>query len=143
MNKNIEIITPFLWAVNKEYIKAGYIKELTPIPVDYETNEYASLTNDGVMILNKQSEFYPILKQFLPQIMAHTDEELQYCVKQMNRDVLDAYEKLYLNVMEWEMKRRCVRQEFLINHAKPTLREKIKLLWRKAGEKCGNDSNSD
>lgn len=32
MNPNIEVITPELWAVNSEYIKAGWIRELSPIP---------------------------------------------------------------------------------------------------------------
>lgn len=59
MNPNIEVITPELWAVNSGYIKAGWIQELTPVPGLVSANEYASLTNDGIMILKKESPFYP------------------------------------------------------------------------------------
>lgn len=32
MNPNIEVITPVLWGVNSFYVKAGWTKELLPIP---------------------------------------------------------------------------------------------------------------
>lgn len=32
MNPNIEMITPVLWGVNSFYVKAGWTKELLPIP---------------------------------------------------------------------------------------------------------------
>ena len=145
MNPNIEIIMPELWAVNSYWVKTGCIKELSPIPgIDYDVNEHASLTDDGIMVLKKDSELYPILKQFVPKIMQHTDEELQYYYKPIHsKVVLDDYERLYLNVMEWEIKRRCVKQEYLMNHPKPTLKDKIKEFFRKVGEKFGYYQNSD
>lgn len=143
MNPNIEIITPELWAINSNYIKAGWIQELTPVPGLESTNEYASLTNDGIMILKKESPFYPILKQFVPKVMQHSNEELQLCHDLDNKAVLDDYEKLYLNVMEWEIERRRVRADYLNKHPRPTWKSKIKKFIQKVGEKYGNYQNSD
>ena len=143
MNPNIEVITPELWAVNSGYIKAGWIRELSPVPGLESVNKYASLTNDGIMILKKESEFYPILKQLVPNIMLHTDEELQLCHKLNHKAVLDDYEKLYLNVMEWEIERRRVRADYLNRFPRPTLKNRIRKLLQKVGEKFGYYQNSD
>lgn len=131
MNPNIEVISPELWAVNSGYIQAGWIQELTPVPGLESTNEYASLTNDGIMILKKESEFYPILKQLVPKIMQHTDEELQLCQNLNSKAVLDSSEKLYLNVMEWEIKRRRVRVDYLKQHPCLKLKSRIKKILQK------------
>ena len=144
MNPNVEIITPELWAVNREYIKAGWIQELHPTSdFDSSTNKNASLTDSGIMILNKGSEFYPLLKQFVPKIMQHSNEELQQCYQSMtNKIFLDNHEKLYLNVLEWEMKRRRVRSEYLNSLQHPIIRI-IKILLKKVGEKLGYYQNGD
>lgn len=133
MNPNIEVITPELWAVNSVYIKAGWIRELSPVSGSEDSkNEYASLTNDGIMILKKESEFYPLLKQLVPKIMQHTDEELQLCNQSINRMViLDDYEKLYLNAMEWEIERRRVQAEYLSNLPRYTWKDRIKNFFTK------------
>lgn len=145
MNPNIEVIAPDLWAVNFQWVKAGWIKELQPIPdVELNSEKYASLKDDGTMVLNKESELYPILKQFMPKVMQHTDEELSIFNKALNQKIaLDGYERLYLNVMEWEIKRRCIKQAYLLANPKPTLKEKIKKFLRKVGEKYGFYQNSD
>ena len=143
MNPNIEVITPELWAVNSGYIKAGWIRELIPVPGLESVNKYASLTNDGIMILKKESEFYPVLKQLVPKIMRHTDEELQLCRRLNYKAVLDDYEKLYLNVMEWEIERRRVRADYLNRFPRPTLKSRIRKFLQKVGEKFGYYQNSD
>lgn len=145
MNPNIEVIAPDLWAVNFQWVKAGWIKELQPIPdVELNSEKYASLKDDGTMVLNKESELYPILKQFMPKVMQHTDEELSIFNKALNQKIaLDGYERLYLNVMEWEIKRRCVKQAYLLANPKLTLKEKIKKFLRKVGEKYGFYQNND
>lgn len=143
MNPNIEVITPELWAVNSGYIKAGWIRELSPVPGLESVNKYASLTNDGIMILKKESEFYPILKQLVPKIMRHTDEELQLCHRLNHKAMLDDYEKLYLNVMEWEIERRRVRADYLNRFPRPTLKSRIKKFLQKVGEKFVYYQNSD
>lgn len=95
------------------------------------------------MILKKESEFYPILKQLVPKIMLHTDEELQLCHKLNHKAVLDDYEKLYFNVMEWEIERRRVRADYLNRFPRPTLKNRIRKLLQKVGEKFGYYQNSD
>lgn len=144
MNPNVEIITPELWAVNREYIKAGWIQELHPTSdFDSSTNKNASLTDSGIMILNKGSEFYSLLKQFVPKIMQHSNEELQQCYQSMtNKIFLDNHEKLYLNVLEWEMKRRRVRSEYLNSLQHPIIRA-FKNFLKKVGEKIGYYQHSD
>ncbi len=144
MNPNIEVITPVLWAVNSQWVKAGWISELSLVADRGESvNQYASLTNDGIMILKKESDFYPILKQIIPKIMQHTDQELQLCNQAMNEKLaLNEYERLYLNVMEWEIQRRNVRRAYLRDHPK-TIRERIRNFLMKVGEKRGNHKNSD
>lgn len=144
MNPNIEVIAPDLWAVNFQWVKEGWIKELRFVP-DAKCNcEYACLKDDGTMVINKGSDFYPMLKSFMLKIMQRTDSELNDSVQNLNnKAVLDNYERFYLNVMEWEIKRRCVKQAYLLANPKPTLKEKIKKILRKVGEKYGFYQNSD
>lgn len=144
MNLNIEVIAPDLWAVNFQWVKNGWIKELCFVP-DAKCNcKYACLKDDGTMVINKGSEFYPMLKSFMLKIMQRTDSELNDSVQILNnKAVLDNYERFYLNVMEWEIKRRCVKQAYLLANPKPTLKEKIKKFLRKVGEKYGFYQNGD
>lgn len=144
MNPNIEVIAPDLWAVNFQWVKEGWIKELRFVP-DAKCNcEYACLKDDGTMVINKDSEIYPILKKFMLKLMQRTDSELGIIAQNLkNKALLDNYERFYLNVMEWEMKRRCVKQAYLLGDPKPTLKEKIKKFLRKVGEKYGFCQNSD
>ena len=111
MNRNIEVINENLWAVNSSFVRMGYIQELKPL-LEQSDNPYVSLTNDGIMVLKKESGFYPILKKFLVKIMGRTDEQLEYAQQKMKMmEMPDAYEKMYLNVLEWEIKRRYVKTE--------------------------------
>ena len=127
MNRNIEVINENLWAVNSAYIRMGYIQELVPLSEGITSkNPYASLTNDGILILKTESEFYPILKNLMQRIMGHSDEQLNFAVDKMQKvSKPDAYEKMYLNVLEWEIKRRCVKAEYLSSQPKPTFKDKI------------------
>lgn len=144
MNPNIEVIAPDLWAVNFQWVKEGWIKELRFVH-DAKCNcEYACLKDDGTIVINKGSEFYPMPKSFLLKIMERTDSELKDSVQNLNnKAVLDNYERFYLNVMELEIKRRCIKQAYLLANSKPTLKEKIKKILQKVGEKYGFYQNSD
>lgn len=111
MNPNIEVITPVLWGVNSFYVKAGWTKELLPIPQPPDQlltgSKNVSLTDNGIMVLHKESELYPTLKKFVPRIMEHSDEELVTSLQKISsKSNLDNYEKLYKSVLEWEIKRR-------------------------------------
>lgn len=130
MNKNIEVINENLYAVNSAYIKMGYIQEFVPLSENVtDGNPYVSLTDDGILILKKESEFYPILKKLLLRIMEHSDEQLNFAMDKMRKvSEPDAYEEMYLNVLEWEMKRRCVKAEYLSSQPKPTFKDKI-IMW--------------
>ena len=144
MNPNIEVIAPDLWAVNFQWVKEGWIKELRFVH-DAKCNcEYACLKDDGTIVINKGSEFYPTLKSFLLKIMQRTDSELEIAAQNLkNKALLDNYERFYLNVVEWEIKRRCVKQAYLLGDPKPTLKEKIKKFLRKVGEKYGFYQNNN
>lgn len=131
MNSNIEVITPELWAVNSEYIKAGWIRELSPVSDLESINEYVSLTNDGIMILKKESELYPTLKLFVPKIMRRTDEELQLCTIIKDKTVLNNYEKFYLNVIEWEIERRRVRADYMNHPTRRRLKDRIRVFFKR------------
>ncbi len=130
MNRNIEVINENLWSVNSVYIRMGYIQELVPLSEGATgENLYASLTNDGILILKNESEFYPILKNLLQRIMGHSDEQLNFALKKMRKGPKqDAYEKIYLNVLEWEIKRRCVKAEYFASQPKLTFKDKI-IMW--------------
>lgn len=144
MNPNIEVIAPDLWAVNFQWVKEGWIKELRFVPDAKCNYEYICLKDDGTMVINKGSEIYPVLKKFILKLMQLTDSELEIAAQNLkNKALLDNYERFYLNVMEWEIKRRCVKQAYLLANPKPTLKEKIKKFLRKVGEKYGFYQNSD
>ena len=133
MNRNIEIINENLWAVNREYVRMGYIQELVFFPsCSNSENPYASLKNDGTLILDSESEFYPILKQLLPRIMKYSDEKLLLAIKELKeiKEIKnpDGYEKMLLNVLEWEEKRRCVKVKYLASLPKLTFKDKL-LRW--------------
>lgn len=144
MNPNIEVIAPDLWAVNFQWVKEGWIKELRFVPDSKCNCEYACLKDDGTMVINKGSEIYPILKKFILKLMQLTDSELEIAAQNLkNKALLDNYERFYLNVVEREIKRRCVKQAYLLANPKPTLKEKIKKFLRKVGEKYGFYQNNN
>jgi hypothetical protein len=43
----------------------------------------------------------------------------------------DTYEKMYLNVLGWEIKRRCVKADYLSSLPKQTFKDKLKTYIRK------------
>ncbi|MBO4998180.1 MAG: hypothetical protein J6D02_09305 [Lachnospira sp.] len=113
MNANIEIINENLWGVDRDYVKAGYINELFFMSEADDSNPHASLTADGIMILNKKSELYEVLKKFIPRMMAYSDADLEEIRRVTNyKKEMDSYERLYLDIIEWEQKRRRVKKEY-------------------------------
>ncbi len=132
MNKNIEVINENLWAVNQHYVKNGYIKELSNLEGFNPELHDANLTNDGILILNTCSPVYDTLKKITVRVMEKADDELQVAHKSMQSiSNPDGYEKMYLSVLGWEIKRRCVRAEYLESLPTPTLSDKIKNLRKK------------
>lgn len=101
MNPNIEVITPVLWGVNSFYVKAGWTKELLPIPQPPDQlltgSKDVSLTDNGIMVLHKESEIYPTLKNFVPRIMEHSDEELVTSLQKFPLNPIWTTTKSYIN----------------------------------------------
>ena len=64
MNPNIKVINKNLWLVNQEYVKAGYIKELSFLPESSEGDFH--ITDSGKIVLNDISEADAIHKFFIP-----------------------------------------------------------------------------
>ncbi len=127
MNGNIEVINEHLWAVNQEYVKAGYIKEIASLPGNTPEKNNISLTDQGILILNKNAPSYDVTRKLVIRVMGHTDDQLNFAHEKMLKvEKPDAYEKMYLNVLGWEIKRRCVRADYLKSQSKPTFKDKIK-----------------
>lgn len=74
MNSNIEVISENLWAVNFEYVKNGYIKELK-FNHNTSIDRLAVLTDDGKMILNKAVD-YSVYVPFLKAMTTLDEAEL-------------------------------------------------------------------
>ncbi|BCJ92841.1 hypothetical protein acsn021_04100 [Anaerocolumna cellulosilytica] len=127
MNQNIEVINKNLWAVNQEYVRQGFIKELSILPGSNPESKDASLSNDGKLILNKSSPMYDTLSKFVPRVMDMADDILQDTYEKMKKiQTPDNYEKLYLSVLGWEIKRRHVRAEYLDSLHKANYKDRLK-----------------
>ena len=74
MNRNIEVINENLWAVNQYYVKQGFIQELKILPNKTPELYDISLTNQGILVLNKAAYSYEVTKLLVIRIMRHTDE---------------------------------------------------------------------
>jgi hypothetical protein len=135
MNKNIEVINEHLWAVNMQYVKAGYIKGLKLLPD--KVSEQISLTNAGIIITDKSSKLYPALKLLFTKAMTKTADELQAILKMGDGlEPLDKADDLMINVVGWEIKRRCVRAEYLQSLSQSTFMDKFKIWIRKKVMLC-------
>ncbi len=130
MNRNIEVINEHLWAVNMQYVKAGYIDGMKLLP-DKEYDQI-NLGGSGVIIIDKGSKLYPALKELFPVVMQKPTEELQLLLDGVkNPELLDALDDLCVNVVGWEIKRRCIKAEYDASLPQPTFKDKIKNWIRK------------
>lgn len=81
VNQNIEVINKHLWAVKFSFLP--FISEIdykpdSEIPA-YE--EFGRVTNDGLLILNKDYPGYKIFKEWLPKLMKKKDKQLNKEIK--------------------------------------------------------------
>ena len=78
MNKNIEVINDHLWAVKFSYIP--YIEEIVykPDPCKPAYTEYAMVTTEGLVILNKDRRGYNSLKAIFMNVMKKSDRQLKF-----------------------------------------------------------------
>lgn len=111
MNQNIEVINPGLWAVNYHYLR--YIRDIDYLCFDPDAmDKAAAVSNEGIIILNKNHELYRTLKQFTQKIMENTDDELAMKISSMKDKNRDGYDRLYKFCLELEARRRMVKKQY-------------------------------
>jgi len=128
MNKNIEVINSHLWAVN--YYNLQYIKDITYYDNSPDAlNKIASLTSDGIIVLNKDHELWFALKQILLRLMQDDDEGLIAKINYMQDKNSDGYDRFYKFSLNAELKRREIEKEFKQSNKK----SKIKVILDSIG----------
>lgn len=107
MNQNIEVINKHLWAVKFSFLP--FINEIdykpdSEIPA-YE--EFGRVTNDGLLILNKDYPGYKIFKEWLPKLMKKKDKQLNKEIKaaQALKNKTD-WQTVYALMLQVEAERR-------------------------------------
>lgn len=131
MNRNIEVINEHLWTVNMQYVKAGYIGGMKLNNTSVSDQIY--LTNQGIIVIDKDCCIsYPAFKMLFSKVMNKTTEELnELLAKGTRMKTPDKVDELLINVVGWEIKRRCVKGEYDASLTQPTFKDKIKNLIRK------------
>jgi hypothetical protein len=81
MNKNIEVINKKLLAVRFTLLQ--YISDIDYKPDDEVVahEEFGRVTNDGVLLLNKDYPGFRILKEWIPKLMKKKDKQLTREIK--------------------------------------------------------------
>lgn len=78
MNSNIEIINPHLLGVRFDWLRAGFITDLTRlIPKQQINNPFVMMTVDGVLVLDKNMKLYDYAKAFFSKIMRQSDGQIR------------------------------------------------------------------
>ena len=155
MNKNIEVINDKVWVVNFNFVKVGYIKELTFKNLE-SSDRLAVLTNDGKYILNKAVDYQSYLP-FIHAVMSLTRTELNskqgFCkvirtiapsIKQLTDDQIIKFIwsdnsitgnwTIYQNLCKWETERRTIENQYM---KKYWFIISIKQLFKRKGVKHG------
>jgi hypothetical protein len=81
LNQNIELINKHLWAVRFSFLP--FISEIDYNP-DEEVaayQEFGRVTNEGLLILNKDYPGYRIFKEWMPKLMKKKDKALTKEIK--------------------------------------------------------------
>lgn len=77
-NSNVEIINPRLMGVRFDWLKAGFITDLTRlIPKQQINNPFVMMTVDGVLVLDKNMKLYDYAKAFFSKIMRQSDGQIR------------------------------------------------------------------
>jgi len=107
MNKNIEIINEHLWAVKFSFLP--FISEIDykPDPEIPAYEEFGRVTNDGLLILNKDYPGFQILKEWMPKLMKKKDKQLNKEIKasQVLKNKTD-WQNVYAAMLQVEAERR-------------------------------------
>lgn len=155
MNPNISVINENLWAVDFEYIKQGWVKDLSII--NPKASDCACLTNDGKIVLNKNHQYYNDVYKLLNIIMKFrneqigTDQGFRFFIrilvpnaenltdeafeKFVSSDLLKKVQKLFNQYSGVEQNRRIIHAEYIKGNKKSTGIDKIKKVFKKKGVK--------
>lgn len=144
MNPNIEMVNKNLWLVNFGHVRMNWIDGLHFLDEKDDCNNYAALTEDGRLYVNKETEYCNTIKLMMNRLMQRSDKELADMLIQMQKKVnlphQDRYEEFFLCMIQWEIKRRSVQKEYFKRHKLLFVIENIKERWCK---KYGNNTNSN
>jgi hypothetical protein len=144
MNPNIEMVNRNLWLVNFGHVRMNWIDGLYYLDEKDDCNNYAALTEDGRLYVNKATEYCDTIKLMMNRLMQRSDKELADMLIQMQKKVnlphQDRYEEFFLCMIQWEIKRRSVQKEYFKRHKLLFVIENIKERWCK---KYGNNTNSN
>ena len=144
MNPNIEMVNRNLWLVNFGHVRMNWIDGLHFLDEKDDCNNYAALTEDGRLYVNKATEYCDTIKLMMNRLMQRSDQELADMLIQMQKKVTlphqDRYEEFFLCMIQWEIKRRSVQKEYFKRHKLLFVIENIKERWCK---KHGNNTNSN
>lgn len=107
MNQNIEVINKHLWAVKFSFLP--FISEISykpdsEIPLE---EQFGSISDDGVIILNKDYKGYTILRDNLYRVMSDTNRNLKKKKKYLEgKKGKSLWESFYLTMVNIELVRR-------------------------------------
>ena len=106
MNKNIEVINDKLIAVKFSMIPL--IKEIQWKPDDSIPLEeqFGTISDDGILILNKDYSGYKLLSEGIMQIMKNTDKKLIKIKKRLDGNIKSNMDQFKLNLVNLELVRR-------------------------------------
>lgn len=107
MNENIEVISPYLWAVDFNllpFIKEIYYEGKLNASIE---DDFGFITKQKIFVLNKINKFYPKLKELLPKMMNKPKAILKmeyHKLSHKNRRTVD--EEIYHIMIRVELRRR-------------------------------------
>lgn len=120
MNPNVEVVNENLWVVNFEHVRMNWVDGLNYLDERDDCNNYAALTQDGKLVVNKATEHCNNIKLMMNRLMQRSDGELADMLINLQRMVKlphqDKYEEFLLCMVQWEIKRRSVQNEYIKKH---------------------------
>ena len=135
MNPNVEVVNENLWVVNFEHVRMNWVDGLNYLDERDDCNNYAALTQDGKLVVNKATEHCNNIKLMINRLMQRSDGELADLLITMQQKVMiphkDKYEEFLLCMVQWEIKRRSVQNEYIKKHRLLFVIKKIKERWCK------------
>ncbi len=135
MNPNIEVVNENLWAVNFGHVRMNWVGGLRYLDEKDDCNNYAALTEDGKLVVNKATKDCNDIIGLMSCLMKRSDEELDAlsanAKKQMCNPDKSRLAELTHCFIKWEIKRRSVQNEYIKKHRLLFVIKNIKERWCK------------